>query len=331
VEQGGRILVTRPRQSDTTTFLDISDDISTGGERGLLGLAFPPDYAKNGTVYIDYTDTRGDTVIARYHVSSADPDRLDADSGEVLLQIEQPFANHNGGGIVFGPDGMLWIGMGDGGSGGDPHGNGQDPGSLLGKMLRIDVGETLGRTPEGDYTIPADNPFVGRSGYRPEIWAMGLRNPWRFSFDSATGDLWIGDVGQNIWEEIDFVPAADLSNGANLGWNLMEGTHPYPSDADLGDTSGLTGPVVEYDHDAGKSVTGGIVYRGSKHPELDGVYLYADFYGSLWGLRLNADETENAALWTGDALISSFGLDEAGEVYVCDLNGTVLQVEFDLQ
>jgi hypothetical protein len=251
VEQGGRILVTRPRQSDTTTFLDISDDISTGGERGLLGLAFPPDYAKNGTVYIDYTDTRGDTVIARYHVSSADPDRLDADSGEVLLQIEQPFANHNGGGIVFGPDGMLW--------------------------------------------------------------------------------MWIGDVGQNIWEEIDFVPAADLSNGANFGWNLMEGTHPYPPDADLGDTSGLTGPVVEYDHDAGKSVTGGIVYRGSKHPELDGVYLSADFYGSLWGLRLNADETENAALWTGDALISSFGLDEAGEVYVCDLNGTVLQVEFDLQ
>ncbi len=330
VEQSGRIIVTRPGESRTSTFLDLRDAISTGGERGLLGMAVSPRYADNGTVYVNYTDTRGDTVVARYRVSSADPDSLDPDSGEVLLRVEQPFSNHNGGGIVFGPDDMLWIGMGDGGSAGDPAENGQNPDSLLGAMLRLDVGETADGNPEGAYAIPADNPFVGRVGYRPEIWGLGLRNPWRFSFDSATGDLWIGDVGQGEWEEIDFIAAADLKPGANFGWDVLEGTHPYPADIDPGDISRFTPPMVEYDHDAGRSVTGGVVYRGAAYPGLDGVYLYADFYGRIWGLRPDGDTPENVSLWTGDALIASFGVDDAGEVYVCDLGGTVYRVEFDV-
>jgi glucose/arabinose dehydrogenase len=262
VEQSGRIRIIKGSGTLPVPFLDISDRVSCCGEQGLLSVAFPPDYAIKGHFYVNHTNLSGDTVVARYRVS-ADPDVADAATEEILLTIAQPFANHNGGQLAFGPDGYLYIGTGDGGSGGDPLNNGQNTDVLLGKLLRIDV--EAGVAP---YGIPPTNPYRLRAGYRPEIWALGLRNPWRFSFDRLTGDLYIGDVGQNMYEEINFQPAAS-AGGENYGWRIMEGFHCYNPAAC--NPTGLTLPVLEYEHNQGNcSVTAGGVYRGSFHPNLFG-------------------------------------------------------------
>jgi glucose/arabinose dehydrogenase len=294
-------------------FLDISDRITAGGEQGLLGLAFDPRYAANGRFYVNYTDGNGDTVVAEY--LRANEERADPASERVLLRIEQPYANHNGGMVAFGPDGYLYIGMGDGGSGGDPHNNGQRLNTLLGKILRIDVesGE--------EYGIPPDNPFADGGG-RPEIWAYGLRNPWRFSFDRETGDLFIGDVGQNDLEEVDLLQSGHPA-GANLGWRIMEASQCFESDECNSD--GLVIPVAEYPTSEGCAVTGGYVYRGTRFPSLRGGYLFADFCGGqIWGLSA-ADarfgSTRARLLLQTQLGISSFGEDEAGELYVTDLTG----------
>ena len=277
-EQGGRIRVVREGQLRPDPLLDISDRVLDGGsEQGLLGLAFSPRFVEDRALYVNYTDLDGDTVVARYRVRADDPERADPASEEVVLTLAQPYSNHNGGHLLFGPGGMLWVGTGDGGSAGDPQGNAQDPQSLLGKMLRLDVsGGGKG------YEIPDDNPFVGDSGTRDEIWALGLRNPWRYAFDPVTGDLFIADVGQRQWEEID-VEGAASPGGANWGWNVMEGLH---CDSSSGcDRTGLRLPAAEYPHSEGCSVTGGVVVRGSGSPAVEGVYLFADFCsGRIWAL-----------------------------------------------
>ncbi|MDP2300192.1 MAG: PQQ-dependent sugar dehydrogenase, partial [Actinomycetota bacterium] len=307
----------------TEVFLDLSETVSTESEQGLLGIAFSPSFAEDGVFVASYTRADGTSVLSRFLVSG---ETADPASEQVLLTQAQPFKNHNGGMIAFGPDGYLYYGLGDGGSGGDPQGNGQDLSTLLGTIMRLDVlrdGDMSATTP---YGIPDDNPFVGRSDARPEIWAWGLRNPWRFSFDSQTGDLWIGDVGQSAWEEIDFQPA-DSAGGENYGWNLLEGTHPYPPDAAMraGD---FTAPIVEYDRDAGKSVTGGYVYRGTAIPGLAGTYLYGDFVdGRIWALVRTEDGTvENRLLAQTHFQISSFGEDDMGELYVVDFAGGIYRL-----
>lgn len=305
VEQPGRIRIVKNGQLLETPFLDIEAIVNnTATEQGLLGLAFHPDYAANGQFFVNYTDLNGDTVIAHYTVSS-DPALADPASAEILLTIPQPFSNHNGGGIVFGPDGLLYIGMGDGGSRGDPQNNGQDLNALLGKMLRLDV----------------NAPNAG-----PEIWAVGLRNPWRFSFDRASGDLFIGDVGQGQWEEIDYIPAP-LASGLNFGWNLFEGSEPYLGSAT--DSTGLTMPVAEYSHaEGGCSVTGGHVYRGDSLPELRGIYFFGDYCsGIIWSLARNetGEWVRSEFMRTGFRL-SSFGEDVDGELYVVDHGGAVYRL-----
>jgi len=313
IEQPGRIRIVENGELLPDPFLDIEPLVnSRGNEQGLLGLAFYPDYAANGLFFVNYTDVNGDTVVARYAVSADDPSRADPASAKIILQVDQPFPNHNGGDLVFGPDGYLYIGLGDGGSGGDPQGNGQNLNALLGKMLRIDVNH-------GDpYAIPPDNPFAGRADARPEIWAYGLRNPWRYSFDRATGDLYIADVGQNAYEEVDFQPA-DSRGGENYGWDKYEGFHAY----DGGATDGLTMPVAEYAHAVGGcSVTGGYVYRGPSLPALNGVYLYGDYCsGQVWALYRTASGWENPVLFNAFFTISSFGEDEVGELYLLDHGG----------
>jgi len=318
VELTGRIRLIRGGVVQPEPFLDLSGLVSTGGERGLFSVAFPPDYAQSGVFYVDYTNTAGDSVVARYQVSD-DPDRADPASAEALLTVEQPYANHNGGQLAFGSDGFLYVGFGDGGSGGDPQGNAQNPASLLGKMLRIDVSRP------GAYGIPLDNPYLGQTAYRAEIWSLGLRNPWRFSFDRSTGELYIADVGQNAWEEVDVEPAG--SGGRNYGWNRFEGTHPYPPDAKR-DAGGFTMPVVEYDRSAGQSVTGGFVYRGKQSPGLTGVYFYADYSsGRLWALRRAGTGWETALVAETGRAIAGFGQDDAGEIYVLDVErGDVLRI-----
>jgi glucose/arabinose dehydrogenase len=319
VEQTGSILVGEPGE-ELGTFLDVSDLIVAGGEQGLLGLAFHPNYADNGRFFINYTDTSGDTVIAEY--VNASETVADQSSARILLQIEQPFANHNGGNIAFGPDGHLYIGMGDGGSGGDPRGYAQNLSTLLGKMLRIDVDSKSNDT---EYGIPEDNPFAGDTVPRPEIWASGLRNPWRFSFDTETGDLWIGDVGQDEYEEINHVPA-DQSE-VNFGWNTMEASHCYGGGGC--DREGLTEPVAEYNHDNGScSVTGGHVYRGQRFPDMVGAYFFADYCsGIVWVLDADRPEAGLTQLLDTELSFSSFGLDNDGELYVTSLNdGTVSRV-----
>ncbi len=318
VEQGGVVRILRNGELLPAPFLDLSSRISSGGERGLLSIAFHPRYSSNGFLYVDYTDPGGDTVISRFSVS-ADPDRADPGSEKTILAVAQPYANHNGGHVMFGPDGMLYIGMGDGGSGGDPQDNGQNRATLLGDLLRIDVDS-------GDpYSIPADNPFVGMPGMRGEIWAWGLRNPWRFDFDPKAGLLYVADVGQNAWEEIDVVPAPQ--GGLNFGWNIMEGGHAY---AAAGRSSaGLVPPAVEYAHSDGCSVSGGFVYRGSAIPELAGRYFYAD-YCRGWIRSFfyrNGRVTEQRA-WDHDDVgrILSFGKDAAGELYVLADSGAVLRI-----
>lgn len=314
-------MVLQNGQVNPQPFLDIVSQVgSRGSEQGLLGLAFHPDYAENGYLYINYTDLNGDTVIARYQVST-DPDLADPDSELQILTVDQPYANHNGGEVTFGPDGYLYLGLGDGGSGGDPHGNGQSLATRLGKILRIDV--------NGDqpFSIPADNPFaVGQpSGALPEIWAYGLRNPWRFSFDRQTGDLYIGDVGQNQWEEIDYLPSGS-PGGANFGWVYYEGTHSGtetpPSDLEA------VMPVAEYDHSQGCSVTGGVVYRGQDLPAWQGIYLYGDYCsGMIWGLvRDSQGNWENRLLFETNFLITSFGEDAQGEVYLADIAGNIARL-----
>ncbi|NJD56298.1 MAG: PQQ-dependent sugar dehydrogenase [Nitrospirae bacterium] len=319
-EQRGRILLVRGGRISRKPFLDITDRVGCCGERGLLSVVFPPGYRERRHFYVNYTDTSGDTVVGRYRLSQ-DPDIADPGSEEVVLTVKQPYANHNGGQLAFGPDGYLYIGMGDGGSAGDPHNYAQNPSSLLGKMLRIDV--ESGRKP---YAVPADNPFVNNKDFKPEIWASGLRNPWRFSFDRRTGDLYIADVGQDKHEEIDFEPKGG-KGGKNYGWNIMEGLHCYRSEHC--DRKGLALPVAEYGHDKGCSVTGGVVYRGSRFPQLQGTYFYGDYCsGRIWGLRQSGTEWMNKMLKDSGLSISTFGEDEAGEIYVADYGkGNIYKIE----
>jgi glucose/arabinose dehydrogenase len=317
IEKRGTIRVLRDGILLDPPFLDITRRVgSSASEQGLLGLAFHPNYASNGFFFVNYTNRQGDTVISRFSVSSTDPNRAEPDSEVIVLVIDQPAPNHNGGNLLFGPDGYLYVGMGDGGGAGDIFGNGQNRQSLLGKMLRINVDEL-------PYAIPPDNPFVAVSSTRPEIWALGLRNPWRFSFDRLTGDLYIADVGQNTYEEVNFQPAGSRG-GENYGWPIMEGLHCY----DRGSCSveGLTLPVAEYDHSAGCSVTGGYVYRGRRFPALNGVYLFSDYCtGTLWGTTQAPDGSwETAVLGQTGINPSSFGEDEAGELYILDLAGGAL-------
>jgi len=291
-------------------FLDVTRRVTAGGERGLLGLAFAPDYATSGVFYVNYTDRDGDTVVARYTAEDPSSDSPTLKDPETILSVDQPYSNHNGGCLVFEPGTTrLWVGMGDGGAGGDPHGNAQNPRALLGKMLVLDVGAS--GTPE------------------PEIVQSGVRNPWRFSFDRLTNDLWIADVGQNAWEEIDFVEL-DKADGLNWGWNAWEGNHAFPQGSKPS-RAGFRFPIAEYGHDKGISITGGHVYRGADYPAMQGTYFYGDF-GSGWlaGIRRTApdgtvlDSPEERDLIEGGAVVpSSFGEDEDGELYLCDYTGTI--------
>jgi glucose/arabinose dehydrogenase len=320
VEQVGRIRTVGEGETEPQPFLDIASLVTAGGEQGLLGLAFHPQFESNGRFFVNYTDRSGDTVVAEYRAPGGS-DRAEPGSARVLLRIDQPFSNHNGGALVFGPDGFLYIATGDGGSGGDPMGNGQRLDTLLGKLLRIDVDR--GRP----YGIPEDNPFLGRSGARPEIWAYGLRNPWRLSFDRETGDLWIGDVGQGALEEIDRARAG-RPGGLNYGWNVMEGTDCF-SPPEGCDGEGLVRPVAVYPTGLGCAVVGGHVYRGSQFPALRGGYFFADFCaGVIFALDPNdPGPQEPVIVLRSNHAISSFGEDEEGELYVTDLrSGEVLQV-----
>lgn len=304
---------------DGQPFLDISERVgSTGSEQGLLGLAFHPRFRENGFFYLNYTDLNGDTVIARFGLT---PDRRgDPGSEQRLLFQKQPAANHNGGMLAFGPDGFLYIGLGDGGGANDTYKNGQNRQSWLGKLLRIDVDRGA------PYAIPPDNPFVGDGQTLPEIWAYGLRNPWRFSFDRATKDLYIGDVGQNRYEWVHFQPAGS-KGGQNYGWPILEGAHCLRGDTC--DRTGLTPPVAEYEHRLGCSLTGGYVYRGARFPLLQGVYVFGDYCsGRVWTLHRDATgQWITTEMLQTSARISSFGEDEAGEVYLTDLAaGTVLRL-----
>ena len=318
VEQKGILRTLQNGELLAEPFLDIRDRVgANASEQGLLGLAFHPRYRENGLFYVNYTDRQGDTIIARFSVS-ADSPRADPASEVRLLKIVQPYDNHNGGSLAFGPDGFLYLGLGDGGAGGDPHHNGQSLDTLLGKILRLDVDHG------SPYAIPADNPFANGGGL-PEIWAFGLRNPWRFSFDRLSGDMYIGDVGQGDWEEIDFLPTG-TPGGVNFGWNYREGFHSFEGEPPA--RLNLTEPLAEYDHDQGCSVTGGVVYRGQSLAAWQGVYLYGDFCsGRVWGLLPTADGSwQNMLLFETDAHISSFGEDEAGESYLVDYGGTLYQL-----
>lgn len=335
VEQGGRIrildLTATPPTLKLTPFLQITG-LSTGNEQGLLGLAFHPNYATNRTFLINYTDTTGTTVVAKYTVPAATPDVASPTSARVVLKVPQPFSNHNGGWLGFGPDGFLYIGLGDGGAGNDPGNRAQNLGELLGKMLRIDVdGNDFPTDANRNYAIPPTNPFVNVAGAHPEIWACGLRNPWRCAFDRATGELYIADVGQDDWEEVNVQPAGQ--GGQNYGWRLREGRH----DTGIGAVGGaaLTDPVHEYDHGQGVAIVGGYVYRGAKVPELVGTYFFADHTGPIWTLRFTggaATPATNvmATLFPsgGPTSITSFGEDAAGEVYVMNRSpGTLYRIE----
>ena len=307
LEKNGRIRILQNGQLSPNPFLDITDRVNDkNNEMGLLGLAFHPNYSQNGYFYVNYTGAGGDTFISRFE---ANGDSADPKSELNLLKVSQPFPNHNGGSLAFGPDGFLYAGLGDGGSAGDPFGNGQSLKTLLGKILRIDVDS------KQPYAIPEANPFGN------EILFYGLRNPWRLSFDTVTGDLYIGDVGQGDWEEIDFVPTGS-SGGLNFGWNYYEGNHEYepPSTSD----SELAFPVAEYSHaDGGCSVTGGYVYRGSM-AAWNGIYLYGDYCtGNVWGLIHSGDQWQSQLLFETHLLITSFGQDENGEIYLLSDNGSV--------
>lgn len=313
VEQGGTIRIVEAGQLRKEPFLDLAAQVESGGEKGLLAVAFHPRFKENREFFVNYTarDARGlHTRISRLRALSTE--RADVSSESVLLRIDQPYSNHNGGQLAFGPDGYLYIGMGDGGSANDPQRHGQNPDSLLGKLLRIDVNRSGGGR---GYTVPTDNPFVGREGYRPEIWALGLRNPWRFSFDAGSGALWLADVGQDQVEEIDIV-----RKGGNYGWHVMEGDICNPAINARCDPSGFDPPVFTYRHPQGFSITGGYVYRGRKIPQLCGAYLYADYVTQrLWALRVRGGKAvAQTELIRKAAAISSFGQDHDLELYVAD-------------
>lgn len=313
--QDGRIVIFNGATVLPVPFLDIRTLVLSGGERGLLSVAFHPNYPAIPFFYVDYTNLMGNTVVARYRVSPTDPNLANRASRRTILRQSQPFANHNGGQLQFGPDGFLYIALGDGGSAGDPGNRAQNLGTFLGKILRIDVNGAF------PYTVPPTNPFVGVAGARPEIWAYGLRNPWRFSFDRATGNLFIGDVGQARWEEINVEPNSS-PGGRNYGWRRMEGRHCFNPAVNCNDGT-LTLPILEYSHAVGQSVTGGYVYRGTQVPELAGRYVYGDFVtGRIWAASPGA----NVLLMDTTLLISTFGEDENGELYVADhATGTIFR------
>jgi glucose/arabinose dehydrogenase len=342
VEQAGRIRIFKGSLF-STLFLDIRDRVSSGGEQGLLSVAFPPGYGvSKDHFYVYYTRTDGNNQLSRFYLTN-DPNVADSNSEEMILTFDHPlYANHNGGQLVFGPDGYLYIGAGDGGGGGDPFGNAQNTDSLLGKILRIDVevgsapaitathwvylpliSKSDGGNAPTTYRIPESNPFVGQPGYRGEIWALGLRNPWRFSFDRVTNDLYIADVGQSLYEEVDFQVAAS-PGGENYGWNIMEGFHCYASSSC--DQTGLVLPVAEYPHNPDRSITGGFVYRGPAYPSLQGIYFYGDYVsGRIWGLQ--NEISGGGRVWESKELlstshkISTFGEDQSGELYLADYSG----------
>ncbi len=354
LEQGGRVLIVKDGQLQPEPFLDITelvpDYIQNGSytEQGLLGLAFHPRYEENGLFFVSYTNREGDSILARYSVSADNPDRADPASALILLTVDQPFEDHNGGNLAFSPkDGYLYMGFGDGGRPSEPNYNSQKPELYLGKMLRLDV-DAIDST--GGYGIPPDNPFLDDPAYLPEIWALGLRNPWRYSFDRATGDLYIGDVGQWLYEEVDFQPA-DSTGGENYGWSAFEATHPYLEDETVRGVH--TPPVLEYGHDVGLSITGGYVYRGQNLPELDGLYFYGDYVnGIVWvaardrSLKDQSAEAASTGNGTPEAeatpmppgtwqtevfmdtsfVISSFGEDEQGELYLVDYKGAIYRL-----
>jgi glucose/arabinose dehydrogenase len=316
LEQGGTIY--RLLDGERSIFLDLTDTVSEGAagpgysERGLLGLAFHPDYAENGVFFVNYTDRAGTTNVARYRTVDGE---VDVNNAEVILTQTQPFPNHNGGHMAFGADGYLYISLGDGGAANDPLNTGQDPTDWLGSILRIDVNGETG------YAIPEDNPFADGANGAPEVWSYGLRNVWRFSFDNATGDMFLADVGQNEYEEVNFEPAGE--GGRNYGWNAFEATHVF-----AGSIEGTIMPFAEYDHSQGCSVTGGYIYRGDALPDLQGVYLYGDYCtGLVWAAYRNEAEEWNTDLFLRTGFqISSFGEDEVGELYIVNYQGALLKI-----
>lgn len=319
VERAGRIRVFRNGQLLPAAFLDISGQVSTSGEGGLLGLAFHPGFAQNRRFFVYYTRPGNPltSVLSQFRASAANPDVAEA-AETILLEVPQPFTNHNGGQIAFGPDGRLYVALGDGGGSGDPLGNGQNLGTLLGALLRIDVDAA---DPGLAYRIPPDNPFVGQAGARGEIWAYGLRNPWRFSFDRPTGRLFLADVGQSAREEINLI-----TRGGNYGWNVMEGTicHHPPSGCNM---AGLVLPIYDLGRDLARSITGGLVYRGARFPQLVGTYIFGDFItGRIWALREQGGGWQREELFATNRQVAAFGADELGELYVADLAGAVLQI-----
>lgn len=324
VQQDGQIMIVQDDGTvNGTPFLDIAGQVSGGSEQGLLGLAFHPDYDSNGYFYVNYTDNSGDTVVSRFEVSG-DPDVADSGSELILMEIAQPFGNHNGGNIEFGPDGYLYISTGDGGSGGDPGNRSQNTEILLGKMLRIDVDNPGGGN---NYGIPADNPFVGNPPNAEEIWAYGLRNAWKFSFDSQTGDLWIADVGQNQWEEINYSPSPD-PGGINYGWRCYEGNAPFNTGGcDPPET--MLFPIADYSSGGGSphcSVTGGYVYRGTDYPAIDGYYFFADYCSGLIGTINNPGDPDYQEYGTFGGNWSAFGEDVNNELYIVSISGTIYRI-----
>ena len=321
VEQAGRILIWQSSSPVLTTFLDIRPRVLSGGELGLLGIAFHPNFEENRRFFVNYTRALpGEirSVVAEYGASAQNPDSA-SPSERVLLEFNQPFSNHNGGHLAFGLDGYLYVGTGDGGSGGDPFGLAQNRNTLLGKILRIDVDGVF------PFSIPPDNPFVGESGVRQEIWAFGLRNPWRFSFDRVTGELYAADVGQDLLEEVNLVV-----KGGNYGWDIMEGTHCFPPSESGCDTSGLVPPIAEYGRTEGRSVTGGYVYRGSRSTVFRGAYIFGDFEtGRIFSLVRSGSSWIRSEQLRSGLSISSFGEDESGELYLVDYNGSILRLDFD--
>jgi len=315
--QDGRAFVLDGPAVQAAPLVDLRDRIRSGGERGLLGIAVHPRFPDDPRVFVDYTDLDGDTVVSSLR-ANADGTRLDPATERIVLRVDQPFSNHNGGAVAFGPDGYLYVSLGDGGGGGDPQGNGQSPDTLLGKILRLDV-DASGEP----YAIPPDNPLAGGNG-RPEIWLVGLRNPWRMSFDRATGDLWIGDVGQGAWEEVDLAPVG--LGGLNFGWSVREGRHCFRADGCP--SAGFVEPVAEYNHSMGCTVIGGFVYRGEAVAILRGGYLFADYCsGRVWAIDANSPGfRQPVEVGRAGPGLAAFGEDAAGELYVANLDGTISRV-----
>jgi glucose/arabinose dehydrogenase len=320
LEQTGRIRVIRKGVLQSAPFLDLRSKVSTGGERGLLGIAFHPDYSWNRKFYVNYTDRTGATVVAQYLRSTTNASRAET-TAKIVLRIPQPYANHNGGMLAFGPDRHLYIGMGDGGSAGDPGNRAQNLDSLFGKILRINIDTSKA------YAVPPTNPYVGRAG-NDLVWSRGLRNPWRFSFDRGNGNLWIGDVGQKRYEEINRTTGATPGRGTNFGWRQMEGNHCYNPSTGCR-TTGMHMPITVYGHSEGCSVTGGYVYRGAAYPDLQGVYLFGDYCsGKIWGIDAAGPAAQTPKLlFDTTTRLTSFGEDQAGNLYIVDHAGDIWLVK----